>query len=233
MGLVCWKKGKKDQKRKGNWDCSRRYHWIDDNEKCANNWKPDHTIRWLIIAESPPCPTFHDEPPYIYRITKQDEERPILDSIVSAFMKASGETKVLASKEDKLDYMKNEEGAFLMDLCCYPLNKMKPTIRRDLREDSEYEFYLRLLGLIEEYHRRIENIVIVGVGWHENALQAIEIAHLNDLLRNRETEIPFPSHWRNNHERCVGLLSKIFVNPKWEKTFLTTTSSRDGSIRTD
>jgi hypothetical protein len=224
-GVVCWKEDKKKGKeKKGNWDCEKRYHWVEDNEKCANVFMPKSRIRWLIIAESPPCPTNHDEPSYIYRIVNQDEDRPILEAIIEAFKEASGETEDLTSKQKKLDYMANKKGAFLMDLCCYPLNNLKD--RGKLRKNSEYEFYLDLLGLLDKYHRRIENIVIVGKGWHKYALKAIDIADLGNLVRNRnrENRIYFPRHDKyveegvTYYEKCVELLSKFFENPMREKT---------------
>lgn len=221
-GMQCWR-GKKGLKRLGNWDCSRRYHWIKENEALAIGWMPEKVIHWLIIAESPPCPTYHDEPPYIYRITNQNEERPMLEAIVRAFAKASGVERILPSKEKKLTQLKVDKGAFLMDLCSYPLDRLNSRFRRASRKEAESELSSRLLRVVEIHRRQIENIVIVGTSWHRNALRAIDAAKMGTLVRNRKTRIPFPSNrrgdlrWQNDHEKCIDLLSRFFESPEYEK----------------
>jgi hypothetical protein len=184
---------------------------------------PDDPIRWLLVAESPPCPRDESEAPYIYRIVNQYEERPILEALVSAFMKSSGDRRAPIRKDQKLAYIKKTERAFVMDLCCYPLNRYHEKLRDELRDASEYDFYLRLVGLPCRYHRKVENIIVIGKKWHEYVLQAVDTAGMGGLVRNRNTPIPFPSSWRRpgetqtGREKCIDLLSEIFADPEYGK----------------
>ena len=213
--LYCWQNYEDGTRRRGHWDCAKRYHWVEENEDLAYDWMPMPTIRWLLIAESPPCPRNEDEPPYIYRVIDEDERRPILEAIVSAFKIAANDKLDLGNKTDKLNYMKLTNEAFVMDLSEYPLNRLDKTTREGRRIESEYGLYLRLLRLLYSYHRKVENIAIVGKAWHESVLVAVNKAGLGHLVRNSVIGIPFPDQF--HFAECQDSLVEFFDDPAYEK----------------